>query len=132
VLVVDDNEDAAETLAELLELWGYQAIIAHDGETGLQVARRFAPEIAILDIGLPRMDGYELARRLRTSEQDEAGWQQDEESSTLLIALTGYGQEEDRRKALEAGFDHHFTKPVDIEGLRRALESSRFEALVSG
>ncbi|HEU4753613.1 MAG TPA: ATP-binding protein, partial [Armatimonadota bacterium] len=144
VLVVDDNQDAAETLAELLELWGYDVLIAHDGESGLQAAETFRPEIGILDIGLPHMNGYELAKRLRGLEGAPepaallpapravagksprslatAGSGPAHTGRMLLAALTGYGQEEDRRRAREAGFDYHFTKPVDIEALRRALQ----------
>lgn len=111
VLVVDDNVDAAETLAELLGLWGCEPRLAHDGPAAIAAAD-LEPAVVILDIGLPGMDGYEVARRLRSRE-----WSR----RPLLIALTGFGQDADRRRAAEAGFDEHFTKPVDAEGLRKLL-----------
>lgn len=110
ILVVDDNTDAAELMAELFERSGHHTAIAHDGPSALEVAATFAPEIAILDIGLPVMDGYELARRLR----DQLG-------PIRLIALTGYGQASDRDRAAAAGFDVHLVKPVDPATLRAAI-----------
>jgi CheY-like chemotaxis protein len=111
VLVVEDNVDSAESMQLLLELSGYHVEIAHDGPSGLDAASRFQPEIVLCDIGLPGgMDGYEVARRLRAVE-----------SRARLIALTGYGQEEDQRRAREAGFDLHLTKPVDPVALERLL-----------
>lgn len=104
VLVIDDNVDAAETLVDLLELWGYPARMAHDGPTGLALAREFKPQIVLLDLGLPGMDGYEVARALRAEPALEG---------LKLIAVTGYGQEEDRQRSAEAGFDYHLTKPVE-------------------
>jgi PAS domain S-box-containing protein len=112
VLVVDDNIDAAETLADLLKLWGHEVCVAHDGAGGLKAAREYRPEVILLDIGMPDMDGYEVARRLRA---EEAGRQ------AQLLAVTGYGQAEDRQRAREAGFDHHLTKPVDPEVVRDLL-----------
>ncbi|MEO8843456.1 MAG: PAS domain S-box protein [Kofleriaceae bacterium] len=112
ILVVDDNTDAAELMAELFRRGGHHTVVAHDGPSALQVAATFAPEIAILDIGLPVMDGYELARRLR----DQLG-------SIHLIALTGYGQASDRERAVAAGFDLHLVKPVDPATLRAAISS---------
>jgi signal transduction histidine kinase len=112
VLVVDDNADAAKTLADVLEIWGCEVCVAHDGVSAIDTARTYTPHIVLLDIGLPGMDGYEVARRLR--EQENFG-------DTLLIAVTGYGQEEDRRQSHEARLDHHLTKPVDPEKLRRLL-----------
>ncbi|HEY2934027.1 MAG TPA: response regulator [Acidobacteriota bacterium] len=112
LLVVDDNVDSAESLGMLLSLIGHDVRIAHNGLAALELFRTFQPEIAFLDIGLPGMDGYELARRIR---QDAAT------GSIQLVALTGYGQEEDRRRALEAGFNHHLVKPVDPAALQKFL-----------
>jgi signal transduction histidine kinase/DNA-binding response OmpR family regulator len=112
VLVVDDNADAAGTLAMLLRLGGHEVRVAHDGNAALEAARPFAPEVVLLDIGLPGLDGYEVARRMR-SRPETAG--------ALLVAVSGYGQEEDRRRSREAGFDHHLIKPVDFQVLRDVL-----------
>lgn len=111
VLVVDDNLDSADTMAELVRIWGYEVRTAHDGPAALECARSFRPNVVLLDVGLPGMDGYELARRLRA--EGLAG--------DLLVSVTGYGQEEDRRKAEEAGFDHHLTKPVNPDILQRLV-----------
>ena len=113
VLVVDDNLDAANSLAELLNIWGQRVRVAHDGPSAVEAALEFLPDVVLLDIGLPGMNGYEVARRLRQEERLRG---------TLLVAVTGYGQEEDRREAFSAGFDHHFTKPVSAERLLRLLE----------
>ncbi|HVS02541.1 MAG TPA: ATP-binding protein [Thermoanaerobaculia bacterium] len=112
ILVVDDNRDAAEALAELLRLEGYQVVAAHEGRVALAMAAERPPDVALLDIGLPVMDGYELARRLRRQPSDHP---------LRLIALTGYGQEHDRRRSQAAGFDDHLVKPVDLATLRQAL-----------
>jgi CheY-like chemotaxis protein len=112
VLVVDDNADAAESLGMLLEVSGNAVRIAYDGLEALEAAGDFDPEIVLLDIGMPKMSGYEVARRLRA----ERG------ASVLIVAITGWGQEDDRRRAREAGFDHHFTKPVDYEALLELIE----------
>jgi PAS domain S-box-containing protein len=114
VLVVDDNEDGAEVLTLTLTHLGYETRVAHDAPTALQVAAEFLPEIAVVDIGLPVMDGYELASRLR----DTPGLE-----GMRLIALTGYSQESDRRKAQEAGFHRHLVKPTDIEALEEAIRA---------
>ena len=114
VLVVDDNVDAAEGLAEMLEALGYQAKAAHDAFAALEVASTFRPDIYLLDIGLPVMDGYELAARLRS--ESLIG------DDTRIIAVTGYGQDGDRHRAREAGFDAHVVKPVSIDALTRAME----------
>ena len=111
VLVVDDDPDSAETLAELVRLWKYEVRICFDGRAALVEARQFQPDVVLLDIGLPGQDGYETARRIR----DEGL------VSGLLIALTGYGQDEDRRRAREAGFDRHLTKPVSPDLLQQVL-----------
>jgi CheY-like chemotaxis protein len=112
VLVVDDNEDAADTLAEALTLLGHSVEIAHDGPEALEKLQVFGPDIALLDIGLPVMDGYELARRIR----GQAGL-----SNVRLIAVTGYGQPKDRQRAAVAGFDAHLVKPVDLTALENAI-----------
>jgi len=112
ILVVDDNTDSAESLALLLGFWGHEVLIAHDGLSGIEKAQTFCPEIVLLDIGLPKLDGYSVAQRLR---------QQASLAKTVLIAMTGYGQEEDRRRTREAGFHHHLVKPVDVEELERLL-----------
>jgi CheY-like chemotaxis protein len=107
VLVVDDNEDAADSLATLLDVMGYSVRIAYDGPEAIEAADEFQPEVALLDIGLPRLSGYDIARHVRQKRGREV----------LLVAITGWGQEDDRRKAREAGFDHHFTKPADFDML---------------
>ncbi len=112
VLVVDDNPDAADLLADYLEQRGHRTAVAHDGPQALEEATTFLPEIAVLDIGLPVMDGYELARRLRAV---------DGLDHIRLIALTGYGQQQDREAAREAGFDHHLVKPFDPDKLAPLL-----------
>jgi len=120
VLVVDDNRDAAETLCELLCLWGYKVEVRDDGESALSAAQVFQPQLVLLDIGLPGMDGYSVARRLRALQQ--AGAVPGEPPSPLvLVAVTGYGQADDRRRSSEAGFDHHLAKPVDPDALRELL-----------
>jgi CheY-like chemotaxis protein len=103
VLVVDDNADAADSAAMLLRLSGHQVEVAHDGHSALEAARAFRPEIVLLDIGLPGMNGYEVARELRSRPENRG---------LVLAAVTGYGQDEDRRRAHEAGFDYHLTKPL--------------------
>src|SRR5207302_1843494 len=115
ILVVDDNKDAAESLALLLQLARHEVQIALDGSAALEVARTFRPEVVLIDIGLPDMNGYEVARHLRN-------WP--ELAGARLVAITGYGQEEDRRLSLEAGFSQHLTKPVDPEELLRLLETA--------
>lgn len=112
VLVVDDNKDAATSLAELLNLQGHAAQAVHSGQEALECLASFRPEVALLDIGLPQMNGYELARRLREIETLRG---------IRLIALTGYGQTEDRQRTQAAGFDAHLVKPVDLQQLERAL-----------
>lgn len=112
ILVVDDNVDAAESLATLLRLSGHEARTVHHGLKVLEVARSLRPDVVILDLGLPGIDGYEVAHRLRAE-----SWGKD----VLLFALTGYGQEEDRRRTQAAGFDYHLTKPADPLVLQRLL-----------
>jgi signal transduction histidine kinase/CheY-like chemotaxis protein len=112
VLVVEDGDDAREMMKAMLELHGYEVHVAADGKSGLEAAERLRPQIALLDIGLPDIDGYEIARRLRA---------QDRTREIRLVALTGYGQSEDEDAAYAAGFDLHVTKPVEPDGLARAL-----------
>lgn len=113
ILLVEDNEDARQMLQMLLTLGGHQVYAAHDGASGLDVAAATSPDIAVIDLGLPGMDGYEVARRLRAGRGRDMG----------LIALSGYGQPEDRRKALAAGFDTHVVKPVDPTHLSVVIAS---------
>lgn len=115
ILVVDDHADAAEGLAFFLRLHGHETRTAEDGVTALDLARTFHPEIIVLDIGLPRMDGYEVARRLRDEHPN----------GLLLVAATGYGKKEDRRRATEAGFDHVLVKPISLDALLPLLVSIR-------
>jgi PAS domain S-box-containing protein len=112
VLVVEDNLDAAESMAGLLNLWGHRVRVVHDGRSALEAARAEQPDAVLLDIGLPGLDGYEVARRLRR----DLGMRQ-----SVLVAMTGYGQPEDRRRSRESGIDHHFVKPVEPSLLRELL-----------
>ena len=114
VMVIDDNKDAAESMSMLFELWGHEVICAYDGRAALDAAAKYRPDAVFLDIGLPGMDGYEIAERLRDLP---------ESAHTVLVAITGYGQEEDRRRSREAGIDHHLVKPVAPETLQKLLES---------
>jgi CheY-like chemotaxis protein len=116
VLLVDDNRDFAESLATVLRFNGHAVHVAYDGESALAIASQFRPEVALLDLGLPGLDGYGLARALRA---DPAT------SATLLVALTGWGQEKDRERTKAAGFDMHFVKPVDPESIAHVVESVR-------
>jgi signal transduction histidine kinase len=108
VLVVDDNVDAAESIGMMLELRGHQVRIVHDGFAAVEAAQRDRPDVILLDIGMPGRDGYEVAQILRADSRFAA---------TKIVALTGYGKEEDRRRAREAGMDHHLTKPIDADSL---------------
>jgi signal transduction histidine kinase/DNA-binding response OmpR family regulator len=116
ILVVDDNVDAAKILARLLAMEGHEVAVAHDGTAALEIAHDHRPDVILLDIGLPGMDGYEVARRLRQNPAFDP---------TLLIALTGYGHAEDRQRALETGFDEHLVKPVSPEDLSSLLAHHR-------
>ena len=113
MLVVEDNADAREVLVAALRLDGHAIHEATDGHSGLELALRIVPDVALIDIGLPGLDGYELARRIRAA---EAG------AGMLLVAVTGYGQADDRRRALAAGFDVHLVKPVATERLLEVLQ----------
>jgi CheY-like chemotaxis protein len=112
VLVVDDNVDTATGLARLLTRRGYIVQVAYDGNSALAAARKLSPAIILLDIGLPGIDGYDVARHLREDPRC---------SNALVIALSGYGQDEDRRRSRAAGFDHHLVKPVSFDEVRTLL-----------
>lgn len=114
VLVVDDNKDAADMLVMMLQMFGHEVQAAYDGQTALETAVEYQPTFVLLDIGLPDMNGYEVARRLR---------QQPETKRVLLIAMTGYGQDSDRQQSQEAGFDYHLVKPVEPQKLQDLLET---------
>ncbi|HEX6320943.1 MAG TPA: response regulator, partial [Burkholderiales bacterium] len=116
VLVVDDNADAAFTLDLLLKSLGHETRVVHDGPAALEAAREFRPDIVLLDIGLPGIDGYEVARRLRALGQDYP---------LRIFAVTGWGTEADRRRSQEAGFDLHFVKPLDPDELSQALHKNK-------
>lgn len=116
ILVVDDHEDSATTLAALLEASGHEVQAVHDGLSALELAREWRPEFILLDIGMPKMDGYEVARRVRDLP---------ELAGVILIALTGWGQDHDRRRSAEAGFDHHLVKPVEHKDLEAVLVELR-------
>ena len=112
ILVVDDNLDAAQMLAALLEVQGHAVSVEYDARGAIERARRERPDVLLLDIGLPDMDGYELARRLRA---------QPESADATLVALSGYGQNQDREEAHQAGFDHYLVKPADLGQVSEVL-----------
>ena len=112
VLIADDNKDAADSLAMLLRMEGHEVTVAYDGGQALSAIEALRPEVAVLDIGMPELDGYEVARKVRNSPAS---------SSVTLVAVTGWGQALDKARATEAGFDHHFTKPIEVEVLARML-----------
>jgi CheY-like chemotaxis protein len=114
VVVADDTEDSADMMRELLEMDGHDVHVANDGQAAVELIGRVAPDAAVLDIGMPGLDGYEVARRVRA-----------EGRSVFLIAITGWGQEADRERAHAAGFDMHLTKPADPEEIRRLLASQQ-------
>ncbi|HSA57202.1 MAG TPA: response regulator [Gemmatimonadaceae bacterium] len=130
VLVVDDNLDAADSLATLLRMMGNEVQTAHDGVAAVEAAAAYAPDVALLDVGLPKLDGYEVARRIRARADAADGHCA---HRPVLIALTGFGQESDRVESFRAGFDHHLTKPADLKALMQLLAelsaSRRSEAL---
>ena len=109
---MDDNRDAADTLGTFLMLEGYDVRVAYDGDEAIREASRFRPEVALLDIGLPGKDGYEVARHMRREQDDDV----------MLIAVTGYASEEDVQRSRDAGFDEHVAKPADIAALMRKIE----------
>jgi CheY-like chemotaxis protein len=112
ILVVDDNDDAAATLALLLSLMGHETRTANNGVDAIEVAELFHPDVALLDIGMPKLNGYDAARRIR-----QKPWGRE----MLLVALSGWGQEADRTKSSGAGFDHHLVKPVDVAEIQRLI-----------
>jgi PAS domain S-box-containing protein len=114
VLVVDDNRDSADTLAALLEAWGHDVRTLYDGPSAIAAVAEFQPKVVLLDIGLPKMNGYEVAAQLRRSVNGR---------SLILVAFTGYGQDEDRRRVREAGFDYHLVKPLEPIELEKILDS---------
>ena len=114
ILVVDDNQDAANTLTMMLRTLGHEVHTAYDGLEAVQAAASFRPDVVLLDIGLPKLNGYETARHIR---------EQPSGQKVSLVALSGWGQEEDKRRAKEAGFDYHLTKPVETAALQKLLAS---------
>ncbi len=112
ILIVDDNVDAADTLGDLLVILGATVEVVHDGPAALDALDAFKPDAVLLDIGMPEMDGYEVARRIRALPAHR---------HILLVALTGWGQEHDQRRSRAAGFDHHVVKPPDVQRLRELL-----------
>jgi CheY-like chemotaxis protein len=116
ILVVDDNRDVAESLAMLLESIGMRVRVAYDGQSALEAAAAFRPEVLFVDLGMPTMDGYETARHLRRLTDGD---------DFFLVALTGWGQEDNRRRSRDAGFDEHLTKPVDLKVLEGILTRRR-------
>ncbi len=111
ILIVDDNKDLATSLARLLKLLGHEVEVVFDGRKGIEAARTFHPRVLLLDLGLPFMDGFQVARTLR-----EEGFH-----DLVIVAISGYGQEEDRQRSLEAGMDHHVTKPVDVKTIAELI-----------
>lgn len=123
VLIVDDNVDSAQTSLWMLDLMGHRGMVAHEGIRALEMAREQTPDVVLLDIGMPGMDGYEVCRQLR---------QMPEMKNKTVIAQTGWGQESDRQKAFAAGFDHHITKPVSLDLLTQLLADIRLTAAKAG
>jgi CheY-like chemotaxis protein len=125
ILVVDDNRDSADSLARMLKLLGHEIATAHNGLEAVEMVGAFQPDVALLDLGIPKLNGYEAARHIR---QQPCG------KDRLLVGLTGWGQEEDKRRTFEAGFDHHLTKPVDPAALEKLLAkvATRRERCIAG
>jgi CheY-like chemotaxis protein len=119
VLVVDDNRDAAQSLAQVLGLMGHQAKVAFDGLAAVEMVKSFQPHIVLLDIGLPKLNGYEACGRIRMLNLEE---------QPILVAITGWSQPKDRQRSKEAGFDHYFTKPVDAGQLLALFKESQCAA----
>ena len=115
VLLVDDSVDAAEAMSMLLETLGHEVRVVHDGPSALAIVDDFAPEVVILDIGLPGMSGFDVARELRMRAVTK---------TALLIALTGYGADSDKQEARDAGFDHHLVKPVSFTAIETVIAAS--------
>ena len=112
ILIVEDNADILDSLRMVLEIWGHEVTSADSGQQGLDLIRRTHPDVALIDIGLPGMSGYELARRLRALRPKQG---------LRIVAITGWGQEVDRQQSREAGFDIHLVKPVELDDLQSAL-----------
>jgi CheY-like chemotaxis protein len=112
VLVADDNRDSADSFAMFLQISGHEVRTAYAGDEALAIAAEFSPQVALVDIGMPEVNGYEVARRIRAAE-----WGKD----VILVAITGWGQDEDKRQAEAAGFDHHLVKPVDLDRLQQLI-----------
>ncbi len=123
IVIADDNRDAAASLAIMLELGGHRVAVAHDGAAAVETVARLRPDVALLDIGMPQLDGYQAARRIRSLPGGER---------VRLIALTGWGQDADRRRSAEAGFDHHCIKPIEFEELQRLLAEPAGTAAADG
>ena len=121
VLIAEDNRDGADSLGQLVESWGHQAEVVYDGQAAVMLAVTFRPDVAILDINMPVMSGYKAARLLR-----------DAHDQVLLIAMTGAPLVETRAMACDAGFHHYFSKPVELEDLRRLLDDDKLEHLAPG
>ncbi len=118
ILVADDNVDSAESLRQLLELFGHDVKTANDGLQAVEIAGTFRPDVIFLDIAMPKLNGYEACRRIRKQPWGEGA---------MVVAMTGWGQDEDQRRSQEAGFDLHFVKPVDPEALEKLLSSLKAE-----
>jgi CheY-like chemotaxis protein len=116
ILIADDNLDAAVSLSMLLQMMGHETRIAHDGLEAVEIAEHFHPEVVLLDLGMPRLDGYEAVQRMAVRP-----WAR----SSLLVAITGWGQEADRQRAQEAGFHRHLVKPVDLDALGQLIDGAR-------
>jgi PAS domain S-box-containing protein len=114
VLVVDDNRDSADTMTALLRAWGHEVRTLYDGQSVISIVAEYQPDVVLLDIGIPKISGYDLARQLRQSESSR---------HIVLVAFTGYGQDDDRRRVREAGFDHHLLKPLEAESLEKIIDS---------
>jgi CheY-like chemotaxis protein len=112
VLIVEDNVDTAHSMGELLQIWGHEVHLAYDGLKAVETACRFKPEVVLLDIGLPGMDGYQVARKLR---------QEHSLTPMMIVAISGYGQSEDLLRSHQAGIDHHLVKPVDLKALKALI-----------
>ena len=115
ILVIEDNRDSADSLCLLLECYGHEVAVAYSGHDGVQAAEQYQPDVVLCDIGLPGLDGYGVARKLRDNPTT---------AKARLIAVTAYGQDEDRRRSHEAGFEQHLVKPVDPDALHRVLNCS--------
>jgi CheY-like chemotaxis protein len=115
ILIVDDNQDSVETMAVLLKIFGHVVATAQDGMEAVETARAFRPDIALLDLSMPKLNGYDAARRMR----EESG-----QSNLLLVALTGWAGEEAKRRSMEAGFDVHMVKPIDFAALEKLVAES--------